>query len=308
MPVLLSADRVVLPSGSVEPGWVETDGDRVAGAGGGTPPAPADRHLARHAGARLRRRALCTAAAARRSPPATRRGGHRARRPPGARHHHDDGQPGHRHHRAAGGSVRALAPLVRAGELAGIHLEGPWLSAEALRRARPGAAAGDPTRPRSTRLLEAGDGTVRMVTLAPELTGGLDAVRLLTAAGSSRRSATRDATYDVAREALDAGASVAHPPVQRDARGCTTASPDPAPRCSSTRDAYVELIADGVHLHPAVLRLAATREAAPLPARHRRDGRRRRRRRRLPARPDGGAGARRASRRLADTARSPVRR
>ena len=56
--VLLSADRVVLPSGSVEPGWVETDGDRITGAGGGTPPAPADRHLARHARARLRRRPL----------------------------------------------------------------------------------------------------------------------------------------------------------------------------------------------------------------------------------------------------------
>src|SRR6186997_637528 len=42
---LISVDRVVLPTGSVEPGWVRTTGDRVAAAGGGDPRAAVDRHL-----------------------------------------------------------------------------------------------------------------------------------------------------------------------------------------------------------------------------------------------------------------------
>ena len=48
-----------------------------------------------------------------------------------------------------------------------------------------------------------------MVTLAPELDGGLEAVALLARAASSRRSGTATRRYAVAREALDAGATVA---------------------------------------------------------------------------------------------------
>ena len=47
-----------------------------------------------------------------------------------------------------------------------------------------------------------------MVTLAPELPGGIAAVRQLAAAGVVAAIGHTDATYDVAREALDAGARV----------------------------------------------------------------------------------------------------
>ena len=43
---LFTADRVVLPTGSVEPGWVRTAGDRITAAGGATPHSSASRHLA----------------------------------------------------------------------------------------------------------------------------------------------------------------------------------------------------------------------------------------------------------------------
>ena len=74
--------------------------------------------------------------------------------------------------------VSALAEHVEDGQLAGLHLEGPFLSA-----ARCGAH--DPTMLRApdreavARLLEAGRGTVSMVTLAPELDGATEAVRQL---------------------------------------------------------------------------------------------------------------------------------
>ena len=47
-----------------------------------------------------------------------------------------------------------------------------------------------------------------MVTLAPELPGGLDAVGQLVDAGVVAAIGHTDATYDIARQALDAGASV----------------------------------------------------------------------------------------------------
>ena len=255
--MLLTADRVVLPSGSVEPGWVRDDGDRITGAGGGTPSAPADRHLAgtlvpgfvdahSHGGGRCRlhlRR------------PGGRR--HGAGHPPGARHHLDDGQSlvTDTTERLEA-SVRALAPLVRSGELAGIHLEGPWLS-HAHCGAHDPALLRSPDPAEVTRLLDAGDGTMRMVTLAPELEFGLEAVELLRHRGVIAALGHSDATYAVAREALDAGASVATH-LFNAMRPIHHREPGPVLALVEDPRAFVELIADGVHLHPAVLRWAAT--------------------------------------------------
>ena len=149
------------------------------------------------------------------------------------------------------GAARELALLARAGRLAGIHLEGPWLSprrAGAHRRdllTAPDAASTDA-------LLAAGEGDVRMVTIAPELPGGLDAVRRLADAGVVVAIGHTDASYDVVRAAIDAGASVgthlfnAMPALHHR---------DPGPVGALLEAPVdVEVVADGVHLHPAVLR------------------------------------------------------
>ncbi|WP_225984168.1 N-acetylglucosamine-6-phosphate deacetylase [Epidermidibacterium keratini] len=148
-------------------------------------------------------------------------------------------------------AVRELAELVRDGRLAGVHLEGPWLSPRRSGAHQPGSlSVPDPASVES--LLAAGDGAVRMVTLAPELPGGIDAVRQLTNAGVVAAIGHTDATYDVTREALDAGARLGthlfnamRPLHHRD--------PGPVGALLES-SADVELIADGVHLHPAVLR------------------------------------------------------
>jgi len=148
-------------------------------------------------------------------------------------------------------AVRELALLVQDGRLAGIHLEGPWLSPQRSGAHQPGSLAHpDPTSVDA--LLTAGDGAVRMVTLAPELPGGVDAVRRLDDAGVLAAVGHTDATYDQACEALDAGARLgthlfnAMRPLHHRDPGPVGALLD------SPVD--VELIADGVHLHPAVLR------------------------------------------------------
>ncbi|GGF38805.1 N-acetylglucosamine-6-phosphate deacetylase [Marmoricola endophyticus] len=153
-------------------------------------------------------------------------------------------------------AVKELSPLVDDGLLAGLHLEGPWLSPE-HRGAHDPALLETPTPDRVESFLALADGRLRMVTLAPELDGGLDAVRRLTAAGVVVAVGHTDATYDVTRAALDAGAGVgthlfnAMRPVHH-------REPGPVTALLEHPDAVVELIADGLHLHPAVLRLAAS--------------------------------------------------
>jgi N-acetylglucosamine-6-phosphate deacetylase len=107
-----------------------------------------------------------------------------------------------------------------------------------------------------TRLLDAGGGAVRMVTLAPELAGGLEAVRLLADRGVIAALGHSDATYDVARRALDAGALVATH-LFNAMRGIHHREPGPVLALVEDPRACVELIADGIHLHPQVLRWAA---------------------------------------------------
>ena len=254
--MLLSADRVVLPSGSVEPGWVQTHADRITGTGGGAPPVRVDRHL--------------TGTLVPGFVDAHCHGGGAASFPSG-----DPAQAAtvlatHRAHGTTSmmaslvtdtterleASVRALAPLVRSGELVGIHLEGPWLSS-----AHGGAHEADllraPDTAEVTRLLDAGDGTVRMVTLAPELDGGLDAVRLLADRGVIAALGHSDATYAVARQALDAGVAVGTH-LFNAMRAIHHREPGPVLALVEDRRAFVELVADGIHLDPAVLRWAAT--------------------------------------------------
>ena len=151
--------------------------------------------------------------------------------------------------------VRELDALVDDGLLAGLHLEGPWLSPVHAGAHQPGLLT-HPTPAQVDALVDAAGGRLRMVTLAPELPGALDAVRRLVTAGVTVALGHTDATYDVARAALDAGATVGTH-LFNAMRQLHHREPGPVAALLEHPDAYVELIADGVHLHPAVLRLAA---------------------------------------------------
>lgn len=146
--------------------------------------------------------------------------------------------------------VDALAGLVEAGELAGIHLEGPWLSPSRV-------GAHDPTTVRPpdageiARLLAAGRGAVRMATLAPELPGGSEAVRQLRDAGVVVAIGHTEATYDETRAAIQAGATVGTH-LFNAMRPIRHREPGPVVALTEAPEVTVELITDGVHLHPAM--------------------------------------------------------
>ncbi|ARF56899.1 N-acetylglucosamine-6-phosphate deacetylase [Streptomyces gilvosporeus] len=147
-----------------------------------------------------------------------------------------------------------LAELVQQGDLAGIHFEGPFISPGRCGAHQPELLR-DPDPAEVRTLIDAARGTARMMTVAPELPGGLESVRLLADAGIIAAVGHTDATYDATREAIDAGASVATH-LFNAMPGLGHRAPGPVAALLEDERVTVELINDGTHLHPAVLQMA----------------------------------------------------
>jgi N-acetylglucosamine-6-phosphate deacetylase len=152
--------------------------------------------------------------------------------------------------------IATLQPLVADGELAGIHLEGPFLS-EKRKGAHDPTLLRDPEPTMITNLIENAGGTVEMITVAPELTGGLASIVAMVAAGAVAAVGHTDADDATVAAALDASATVvthlfnAMPSIHH-------REPGPIPRLLSDDRCMVELIADGFHLHPRVIAMAVS--------------------------------------------------
>ena len=138
----------------------------------------------------------------------------------------------------------------------GLHLEGPFLGGA------PGAHDRDHLAPADLgwidEMLARNPGLVRMVTLAPESDPTSAAIRRLVAAGVTVGLGHSTASYDASRAAADAGARVATHlfnamgPLHQREPGLAGAALDDD-RLTPT------LIADLVHVHPALVRLAFAR-------------------------------------------------
>jgi N-acetylglucosamine-6-phosphate deacetylase len=251
--VLFTADTVLTGRELLRPGWIEVSRGTVAAIGAGAPPRPpdadlgavtvvpgfVDTHLHGGGGANF-----STASAADTSTAVAL----------------------HRRHGTttlvaslvtAGpaellSQVRELAADVRAGVIDGIHLEGPWLSTLRCGAHQP-ALMRDPDPDEIARVLDAGGGAIRMVTLAPERDGAVAAIRQLVDAGVVAAVGHTEATYPQTRAAIVAGATVgthlfnAMRPIDRR---------EPVPIVALLEDSRVtvELITDGVHIDPAIYR------------------------------------------------------
>lgn len=154
----------------------------------------------------------------------------------------------------------ALSELVEQGDLVGLHFEGPFISPQRCGAHAP-ALLRDPEPTEVRKLVDAARGTAVMMTLAPELPGGLESVRMLADSGVVAAVGHTDSDYDAAREAVDAGATVAtHLFNAMPALGHRT--PGPIAALLEDERVTVELINDGTHLHRAALELAF-RSAGP---------------------------------------------
>jgi N-acetylglucosamine-6-phosphate deacetylase len=156
--------------------------------------------------------------------------------------------------------VSELADDVRTGQIAGIHVEGPWISTKRCGAHQPSLMR-DPDPAEIDRVLDAGGGAIRMVTVAPERDGAVAAIRNIVDAGVVAAVGHTDATYEQTRAAIAAGATVgthlfnAMRPIDRR---------EPGPIVALLEDdrVTVELITDGVHVAPAIYRHVA-RAAGP---------------------------------------------
>ena len=148
--------------------------------------------------------------------------------------------------------VGALADQVNDGLIAGIHLEGPWLAAERCGAHDP-TLLRDPETTELQRVFDAGRGTIRMVTLAPERTGGLQAVRWVVDAGAVAAVGHTEATYEQTRAAIDAGATVGTH-LFNAMRPIHHREPGPVIALLEDPRVTVEVIADGVHVDAALYR------------------------------------------------------
>ena len=137
--------------------------------------------------------------------------------------------------------------------LRGIQMEGPYFS-YAKRGAQNPDYLKDPDFEGFRKLYEACDGLVKIVDIAPELPGAVEFVR------QARELATvsiahTDSDYDHAKAACDAGVTHlthlynAMPPISH-------RSPGVIPAAAENENVQAELICDGLHVHPASVRLA----------------------------------------------------
>src|SRR5580704_8393660 len=263
---LLTGGRVVTPEGVLSPGWIQVAGNLIDAVGPGmaTPPVPpglsatdlrghwvlpgfVDLHV--HGG-----------------------GGTSFTEGPA-----DDARRAAAFHRGHGSTTMVaslvtapladlearaamLADLVGQGVIAGIHLEGPFLST-----ARCGAQ--DPRHMLAPdvaafeRLHAAAAGQLRVITIAPELPGAVSLIKAAARAGVIAAVGHTDATADVTSAAVDVGATHATH-LFNGMRPVHHREPGPVGALLDRDEVTCEVIADGVHLHDTVIRLAA-RAAGP---------------------------------------------
>lgn len=260
--LLLHGGRVVTPGGVIDDGWVRVEGSLIVDVGSGRPvdrtgprrgetvnlagqwllPGFVDLHM--HGG-----------------------GGHDVTASPAA-------MAAAVAFHATHGTTRTLVSLVAAplaelerqlgwvadlaaapgasGAVVGAHLEGPFLSHARCGAQNP-AHLRRPDRGEFRRLVAAARGTLRCVTIAPELPGAADLIADAVAAGTIAAIGHTDATYAESALAVAAGATLATH-LFNGMRPIHHREPGPA-GAALEADLACEVINDGVHVHPAITAL-----------------------------------------------------
>jgi N-acetylglucosamine-6-phosphate deacetylase len=254
--LLLAGGRIVTPSGVLAPGWIRLAGPLIDAVGSGDSPEPpavdlrgqwvlpgfVDMHVHGGGGASFTEGTI------------------------------DEARQAAAFHRGHG-STTILASLVTAplaeletraamlaeladdGIIAGLHLEGPFLS-PARRGAQDPRHMLAPDVAAFERLHAAARGHLRVITLAPELPGAAQLIEAATRAGVTVAVGHTDATADVTLAAIDAGARHATH-LFNGMRTMHHREPGAVGALLDRDEVTCEVIADGVHLHDIAIRLAA---------------------------------------------------
>ncbi len=138
--------------------------------------------------------------------------------------------------------------------LLGTHLEGPFISPKKRGMIQPDCLT-DPSPSALDAILRRTGGGLAMMTVAPELPGGLDLVRALVDRGVVASLGHTSASYEETLRGFDAGINhVTH--LFNAMPSLHHRDPGPLAAIFERPDVTVQVIADGVHSHPSVVRLA----------------------------------------------------
>ncbi|WEV66267.1 N-acetylglucosamine-6-phosphate deacetylase [Bifidobacterium sp. ESL0764] len=146
------------------------------------------------------------------------------------------------------------AAMGKRPDILGSHLEGPFLALSRKGAHDPNCLK-DPTDDLVDRLLDAADGSIRQITIAPELPHGISAIKRFAAAGVVPAVGHCDADYETARRGFEAGAGImTH--MFNAMNGLKHREPGPIPAAVEDPRVTIELINDGFHVQNPVLRMA----------------------------------------------------
>jgi len=154
-------------------------------------------------------------------------------------------------------SLRSICEAVKKGtagaKILGIHMEGPYINPE-KKGAQREIDIREPSIKEFTELNKASGNLIRLVTIAPEMPGAIDFIRWLHQQGIIVSVGHSNATYQQVQEGIQAGLShVTH--IFNAMRGLHHREPGVVGAALSSPKLIVEMIADGIHLHPIVLKM-----------------------------------------------------
>ncbi|MGG3468202.1 N-acetylglucosamine-6-phosphate deacetylase [Neobacillus pocheonensis] len=150
-------------------------------------------------------------------------------------------------------NVKELSGKEPGARILGLHIEGPYLNVK-RKGMQNECYLRHPDLEEMKKLINKSGSLLRMVTLAPELPGGLEMIRFLRDKGIIAAIAHSDATYEEAKQAFANGAThVTHcfngmRPIHHRDPGLVLAAFEES-------SVSVQAIVDDVHLHPAIVRL-----------------------------------------------------
>lgn len=153
-------------------------------------------------------------------------------------------------------SVKRVIGQEAGAKIAGIHLEGPYLNPK-RKGMQNEKYLRHPNLEEMKMIFQEAGSLIKMVTIAPELPGGMDLISFLKEKGVVIAIAHSDATYEEAKQAFTAGAShVTHcfngmRPIHHRDPGLIVAA-------FEEKHVSLQAIVDNVHLHPAIIRLMHT--------------------------------------------------
>jgi N-acetylglucosamine-6-phosphate deacetylase len=154
-------------------------------------------------------------------------------------------------------SAAAIAAVseepIHGSKILGIHLEGPFLS-EGKRGIHPKEVLRKPDIELFDKINKSAKNKIKILALAPELDGAMELIEYVVKQGIIVGLAHSEATYDITKKAISKGVNLcihlfnAMSPLSHKEAG-------PVGAFLTTENTYVEIIPDGVHVVPEVMKV-----------------------------------------------------